>query len=182
MVGPSAAVLLRETWGDADVAEFERWLGEGLVLEDVYGPAWYVRDPAWVQMSVPAVELGPILISAEGPFYEDPVEEVSMSSALGYLPGTEIVMAMGCTGDLNHRLLGNLTMMVARRYGGLVDLTGPMPIYPPSEVSRLDLDRMPGVRHEIEYWVGDDDYLSYLVVDVDFLAWWLTQPNFRMVK
>ena len=199
MVGPSASVLLREMWTELDVAKFYRWLHTGLV-QDEYDGGWYrVRRAAWHQLPPPD-RLCPFLVDVgRWNEYNDPAEEASMRTAVGYLPGTAIVLAAACSGPDNHRALGELALMVARRYDGLIDLGGRLQAQLPPDIAGLlpdhphreawmaawqaEVDRMPGVRHEITYTnEPGESYLSYLVVDVEFLEHWLIHPQFRMVK
>jgi hypothetical protein len=93
-----------------------------------------------------------------------------------------------------------LAVAIARRYGGLISLDGPLPAPPLSDdaaLSALDsiagrqarVDRtratimsLPGRWHEISYRTAGGNVAIYHVVDADLLTSWLQHPHFRMVK
>jgi hypothetical protein len=141
MVGPSATVLLRETWVELDVAKFYRWLNDRMIPDEEPDERWYrARPAAWHQLPPPE-RLCPFLVDVgRWNEYDDSALEASMRATVGYLPGTALVLAAACSGPDNHRALGELALMVARRYGGLIDIDGPLKVQPPPEIARLSRD------------------------------------------
>jgi Family of unknown function (DUF6368) len=68
---------------------------------------------------------------------DDDNEEASVSHAVGYLPGTEVVLAAAVNGKDDHRLLAHLAVAIARRQGGFIDLGALLPMPAPPDASAL---------------------------------------------
>ena len=80
-----------------------------------------------------------------------------------------------------------LAAATARRYGGLIDLDGPLPVGTstapdPDAASRAVLTGLSGRWYEVPYRTVDDVIVIRHVVDADLLTSWLRHPSFRMVK
>ncbi|MFI5931897.1 DUF6368 family protein [Actinoplanes sp. NPDC051494] len=198
MAGPTAAVLAPGLLTTSRVGEFRSWLAESLT-PDTDGDSWLLREPRRLGMESP-LQTGPMLIEPIAYEGEDPDEAACLDRALGSPPGIEVVLAAAVNGKDDHRFLAHLAVAMARRYGGLIDLGGLLPVPLPQGVSALaalesgiglqqwqDLSRatiatLAGRRHEIPYrTVGDEIAVSH-VVDADLLALWLRHPLFCMVK
>ncbi|MFV2123262.1 DUF6368 family protein [Micromonospora sp. LOL_013] len=198
VAGPSAAVLLPSEWTADDVREFRVWLSESLSPD---GDSWWVlREPRKLDMAEPSPKTGPMLIEPNAYEPDDADEEACLTRAAGLLPITQIVLAAAVNGKDDHRLLAQLAVAIARRYGGLIDLDGTLPVPPPPDVSALSalksgtgrrrweersratIATLHGRWHEIPYRTAWDEVAVRHIVDADLLASWLQHPLFQMVK
>ena len=196
MAGPSAAVLLPTAWAAADVDELRVWLARSF-SPDGSENWWVLRDPRALGMSE-SLKPGPMLVEP-GPHEDDDVDETAcLTRAAHFAPGCEIVLAAAVNGADDHRLLAELAVLIARRYKGLIDLGGRLPVPapvgmpPPAASDAADEHRtggaretimaLPGRWHEIPYRTAGGEVATYHVVDADFLAAWINHPLFRMVK
>ncbi|WP_328472257.1 DUF6368 family protein [Actinoplanes sp. NBC_00393] len=170
MAGPSAAVLLATSWTDAEIVAFRDWLAEIFVIDS---GGWWLRDAQRLGMSSPTPMTGPLFVDVGEPEHEDPEEIAALTKAAGFPPETEIVLSAATSGRDSHELLGRLALAVARRYGGIIDLTGPLP---------ADAESLPGHAYAIPYRTVDDEFAVYHLVDAELLVSWLEHPRFRMVK
>jgi hypothetical protein len=143
VAGPAAGVLLPDAWTRGDVEELHGWLPPTQSI---------------------TVEVG-------APEYDDPDEAAHLKRALGYLPGTEIVLSAALNGPEDHRLLARLAIVIARRYDGRIDLDGLV-------AARSDDDRW----LRVPYRTARGQAAAYHVVDAEQLTEWLEHPRFRMVK
>ena len=135
VAGPSAAVLLPAEWTADDVREFRVWLSESLSPDK--DNWWVLRGPRNLDMAEPSPKIGPMLIEPDHCECDDADEAACLTRAAGFLPMTEIILAAACNGKNDHRFLAQLAVAIARRYGGLIDLDGPLPVPPPPGVSAL---------------------------------------------
>ncbi|GAA4264352.1 DUF6368 family protein [Dactylosporangium darangshiense] len=198
MTGPSAAVLLPDPWTASDVKLFRAWLAE--MLTNDIDDWWLLREPSEVGWQTASLATGPMLVEPGAWDPEDPDEAVHLASAVGFLPGAEVVLASATNGVDDHRFLAHLAVAVAQRHRGLIDLTGPLPVPPPAGVNALEavdsgagieqwwatsrdtLAALGGAWHEIPYVTAGGTTAIYHVVDADLLTAWLAHPRFRMVK
>jgi hypothetical protein len=196
MAGPTAAVLTPGLLTAAYLDEFRRWLAESLT-PDTDGDWWLLREPSRLDMESP-LQTGVMLV--EPTAYEGDDEAACLDRALGFSAGIEVVLAAAVNGKDDHRFLAHLAVAIARRYGGLIDLGGLLPVPPPPGVSALEAvesgvglqewdDRsratiatLSGRWHEIPYRTAGGEVAVSHVVDADLLASWLQHPLFRMVK
>jgi hypothetical protein len=101
-----------------------------------------------------------------------------------------------CTGDAFHRLLGQIVLLLAERYDGIIDLNGAF--YPPPKPGQVDMSiedktvedveqyvkelSLPGRIFHMYYSTGSDTTWIYHLVNPDFLRAWLQHPHFHMIK
>ena len=203
MAGPAAGVLLPDRWTAGNVDEFHEWLASWLtpagdntwLPSSVEAPtttaigSWRPRSAAGPTTTAvgswrPRSAVGPMTVEVGPRECEDADEAAHLRQALGYLPGTEIVLAAAVSGPENHRFLAQLAIAVARRYDGLIDLDGLLPTGGPEwkNRSRAIIRTLPGRWHEIPYRTAGDEAAAYHVVDADLLTAWLQHSQFRMVK
>ncbi|GAA2529482.1 DUF6368 family protein [Winogradskya humida] len=198
MAGPTAAVLTPDPFTAGNLNEFHGWLAESLT-PDTAGNSWLLREPRRLGMESP-VQTGPMLIEPIAYEDEDAEEAACMERALGFPPGSEVVLAAAVNGKDDHRFLAHLAVAIARRYGGLIDLGGRLPVPPPrgvpalaalesgvglqewQDLSRATIATLAGRRHEIPYRTAGGEVAMFHVVDADLLTSWLRHPLFRMVK
>jgi hypothetical protein len=121
------------------------------------------------------------------------LEREQLFCYLGYVPVQTIQLYAGCNGRIDHRILGELTLLLARRYKAMINLQGAL--YPPLKRGRDILDAtveeveqyirelsLPGEICHVYYTTGRYTPWLYHLVDADFLAAWLQHPHFHMIK
>jgi hypothetical protein len=198
VAGPSAAVLLPDAWTVDDGREFRVWLSES--LSPVRDNWWALREPCNIDIMVPSPNTGPMLVEPDAYECDDADEAAYFARSVGFLPITEIVLAAAVNGKNDHQFLARLAVAIARRFGGLVDLDGVLPVpLPPGvsvlsalktgagrrlreDCSRAAMATLSGQWHEIPYRTEWGEVGVRHVVDADLLASWLLHPHFRMVK
>jgi hypothetical protein len=127
----------------------------------------------------------------------EPGQLAELSAAFGIAPRDEVVVIAFCNDDEDHRILGELCLRLAKRFGGVVSFGGALwpPVPAEAGIDILDADwravepyfrrmvaglpgRVVGLRYEPQpgrEWVVH-------VADPAFLRAWLDHPSFRMVK
>ena len=171
-------ILLPDAWAPDDVETFRAWVAESF-RPDGGDDWWVLREP-----HRPA---GPMLIEVVGHQDDDAEDAACLTRAAGFSPVTEIVLAAAVNGEDDHRLLAELAVATARRYGGLISLDGLLPVPDGSDAGRADRSRaliatLGGRWHEVAYHTAMGEVAAYHVVDADLLTSWLQHPHFRMVK
>jgi hypothetical protein len=190
--------LLADPWTASDVKLFRAWLAEMLTNETA--DWWLLGEPSQLGWQTASLAAGPMLVEAGARDPDDPDEALHLVRAVGFLPGAKVVLASATNGADDHRFLAHLAVAMARRYRGLIDLTGPLPVPPPAEVNALDavvsgagieqwratcrdtLAALGGAWHEIPYVTARGTTAIYHVVDADLMTAWLAHPRFRIVK
>lgn len=123
-------------------------------------------------------------------------ERAAVRACLGFVPIQEISLSAWCNDRFDHRLLGYLTLTMAERFGGLINMRGaitpPIPRersmrakkYPWCTLEEISayVRQMPGRIWEIPYETGSGRNWVYHIVDSAFLRTWLRHPNFHMIK
>jgi hypothetical protein len=179
-----------------DLTGLDAWLTRFFVREQ--DRWWRLSDPGALGLPPPPDSTGPFAVDPVRWQAGEPDEASALEAAIGFQPGTEIVVSSAVNGAADHRPLWDLVLMLALRYGGLIDLCGPLPIPAPAGVPVLEPDprqrqqwltairtavaAMPGTCHEIPYATAAGHRWIYHVVDAEFLGVWLRDPRFRMVK
>jgi len=140
-----------------------------------------------------------------GPEFSDDLTEYvdeGVAALLGWRPQDILGFAAMCNDLEDHRILGDLALQFARRFGGVVDFHGALS--PPIQGELEDLWRkqrlfsadwrvwepyfdemMEGVCGRLitsPYVTANGREWARHIGDPDFLEWWLRQPNFRMIK
>lgn len=173
MAGPTAAILLRSPLEPTDeelLLEFARGLDSGAVWRGG-AIAFQIERGAAFEVDVP-VGGCPFSISVEeGELGSDPD---AIRAAVGFTAVQRLAVVAHSNSSVDHVLLGRIVVELAPRFGGLVDLGGPIPGGVP--------DGYEGRLVHTVYAVAVGTLASSDIVDVDFLRWWLRQPTFRMVK
>lgn len=111
-----------------------------------------------------------------GTEYEGQLEEyteVGLCDLLGWTVEATVTVCAMCNQIQDHRLLGEFCLNIAKLLGGIIDFGGELPLGRAQH--RGALYGFPQVGNSGCPW-------TWHIGDIDFLAWWLEQPNFRLVK
>ena len=120
----------------------------------------------------------------------------------GFAPSSSIGIAAGINRPADHRILGELALYLARVYGGVINFNGALiPASTHSEEEKASLTRpfdaswsqiaapreqffakLPGRIVALPYRVTDDRMWVTHVADCEFMAAWLSHPDFHMIK
>lgn len=111
----------------------------------------------------------------------------------GSVPEQRLNIDADCSRPLNHRILGQLALLLAERYDGIIDLDGAL--YPPLKPGQNRRDvtveeveqyvkelSLPGRIFHMYYITVRNTICIYHLVDPDFLRAWLQHPHFHMIK
>jgi hypothetical protein len=200
MSGPGATVLLPRPFTDADMRDLSKIVSA--VSERASGP------PAVVSAfsACDTTSIGGKYVGEGRPFAIElnvDVEKIEMAShaselasAFGVEPEAELVTLAFCSQSSDHQILGEITLALAERFGGVIDYGGALwPLLPPG----LRIDDHPDW-HEIEPYferavsdmpgkvISVVDVLPHVppwpshVSDAVFLRAWIEDSRFQMVK
>ncbi|MFD4689016.1 DUF6368 family protein [Streptomyces sp. NPDC058463] len=193
MSGPAVGLWLFEPRGFADIlADVVPWLEafchpvEAQAGGDV---DFWVRDGS-------ALGLRAFHPDGVGVFFLSEDEEMPAEdedySAFARPPVQGLVVGAGCSGSVNHILLGHLALAFARRLDALVDFDGLLSSHPAAggdagdEVllarARVLASVLPGRLAEVSYDTGGGGRWLRHVGDVEFLQAWLRHPDFHLIK
>ncbi|MFE2722760.1 DUF6368 family protein [Kitasatospora sp. NPDC059327] len=193
MSGPAVGRWLFEPRGFADIlADVVPWLGT--FCEPVETTAggdvdFWVRDGS--ALGLPAFDPAGVGVFFLPEDEEIPAEDEDYS-AFSRPPVQGLVAGTGCSGPVNHMLLGHLVLALARRLDAAVDFDGLLS----SRAAEGDDTRneavltraralasaLPGRLSEVSYdtW-GGSRWIRH-VGDAAFLEAWLQPPDFHLVK
>lgn len=145
----------------------------------------------------------PFLLSVSGPeeeFGEDAERySAEIGLAFGFRPVQDIGFVAMCNGTEDHRVLGEMCLWLARRFGGVVGFGGALLPRLPSALAerwvrgQLSWDDvrplhermvegMPGRLAECLTGVEPRNTWAIHTADAEFMASWLEHPSFHMVK
>ena len=156
MAGPTASVLLAQSLTD------EQRLSVWGVIAELSDHV--ESNDFWVQTR-------PFIMTC-GPEYPEELEEhiaAGLPDLIGWTPKDTIGLIAMCNQQVDHRLLGQICVRIARLLDGVVDFGG-------------ELDFSASVRHVGLFSACNVEEAKYHVGNVEFLDWWLVQPDFRMIK
>ena len=114
------------------------------------------------------VEGRPFAYGCGSDYSEDLLEYVELSSLLGWQPKDMVGLSAMCNGDQDHRLLGRITLEIARHLNGVIAFDGPMARYT-SDSKFIETNET------LKYGHGS-------ILSVQNFEAWLSHPDFRMVK
>ncbi|MGP3974054.1 DUF6368 family protein [Streptomyces sp. 8N114] len=183
------------------------WLFEPPMCEDVLTVVapWLARfcDPVettggdlvfWVRDGT-AVGLPGFDLAGVGGFSLSEDEEIPAQdedySAFAQPPVRGLVLGAGCSGPVNHLLLGHLTLALAKRLGALIDFDGLLGRGLSHDAagddasanrSRAPVASLPGKLVKVAYDTDTPERAFRHVGDVQFLEAWLQHPDFHLVK
>ncbi|PHR98978.1 MAG: hypothetical protein COA78_25505 [Blastopirellula sp.] len=156
MAGPTASVIIREPLSAEQRSKVADLVSSK--ASQVEGMDFWVNDR-------------PFLWSI-GEDYPGELAEEDLSELIGWQPQDQVIFAAMCNDQVDHRILAELCIEVARLLDGLVDFGGWLGDLEPSDVGQLWASPYESISGPVFSHLGTPE----------FLAWWLKQPNFRMVK
>lgn len=201
MAGPVAQVL----FATAVAASWQATLDEMIVS---VSRGHREEDRFWVTTTRPIGgsyegESRPFVVSVgtELPWEEDGLlGEAGGAAALyerpfGLCPDNGVTLIAMCNQPEDHRVLGELSLALAERLGGIIDMDGlivpravPYAVWrdAPWSAVRPDVEAftaaMPGKAVAIPYQTWGGEEWATHTVDTAFLRAWLRHPEFRMIK
>ncbi len=207
MGGPGARVLLRNALTEEQLTSLEQWLRSiTSSLEGKRGDwrSFWITDGNLIGLpddchracalglSIRKVETEQDVVDKEAQA-ELQIEHEQFVQYLGFVPKQSLDLGAGCNRPLDHRMLGQLALLLAERYDGIIDLYGAIepPLKPKQDWSDVTVEEVeqyvqelsfPGRIFHIYYiTVNNTLWISHLI-DPDFLRAWLQHPNFHMIK
>ena len=206
-MGPEATILLPHEPTDVDRA----------TLRSVLTPLGSLEPETAMELGIFVETTRPIggRYSGEGRFIQTvwqvgedferenlhwPTCKGDVADHFGFAPAADLGLWAGVNRSDNHQVLGELTLHLARTFGGVVDFGGAL-MHPESWMVFLRgigrggrdwselaaptermLAALPGRVVAIEYKTSLGGTWVHHVGDVEFLAGWLEHPSFHMIK
>jgi hypothetical protein len=229
MAGPTVSVALQKPLNDMQIDQLGDWLHAiGDVERVERNPdGGYLGIANWDLRVIDLVAIGmeqppgygrsdtcPVLVGVDptrdpsGMLYWDDEDDVAQWTAqVGYFPEQEIGLAAMCNRPIDHRILGHMTLYLAERYNGIIDLGGAW--IPPMDVAWLRLENQPtppwqggpvthhrwidprtqpfvyqgpGRIFELHYIAGQDRPWYSNAADIEAFRASLENPQFRLIK
>ena len=175
MAGPSSAILLSFIPNETDLANIRNTI--------LKVSATVQNEDFWVATTIPiggsvkfsnATEARPFLLeldelTAEG-FYS--ATELSQQEAFSQEnPVFSLTLAAMRNGQVDHRILGELTLHFALKLKGIIYFDG-----------NLELWEITGHKGRTCDIDTAETKAAYSICNTEFMKWWLDSPNFKMIK
>lgn len=113
----------------------------------------------------------------------------ALGNVLGWTPRSSIMLAAMCNDRRDHQLLAQLCLRLASMFDGVVDFGGELlsePILnrsaPTTAVRVVAPSGLNGRLFAISYMTANGEYATSHLGDAPFLASWINDPRFQMVK
>ncbi len=215
-MGPTASILLRHSLTEEQLTGLEQWLHsitsslEG--QRGDWGPIWIKDGPligllndcheaCAFGLAIEKTKTEQDFLKKDGSIDKDIKAELreereQLIQHLGFVPEQRINVDAGCNRPLDHRILGQLVLLLAERYDGIIDLGGAF--YPPTKPGQVAVSiedetveaveqyvqelSLPGRVFHMYYITARNTIWIYHLVDPDFLRAWLQHPHFHMIK
>ncbi|MFD8703047.1 DUF6368 family protein [Kitasatospora sp. NPDC059648] len=193
MSGPAVGLWLFEPCGFADIlADVVPWLETFCDPVDTKAGGdvdFWVRDGSALGLrAFDPTDVGVFFLSEDE---EMPADDEDYS-AFSRPPVQGLVVGAGCSGSVNHVLLGHLALAFARRLDALVDFDGLLSSRPVAgddtgneavlARARVLASVLPGNVAEVSYDTGGGGRWVRHVGDAEFLQAWLQHPDFHLIK
>ncbi len=224
MAGPATGILLRHPLSEEQLTDLEQWLftitkspkkRRGMRMRKrapllgergKWGPFW-IHDGTWI--GLPDIDCSQtcafyLLLEKELTEQDDLPEEIQeavleeqiqLAEYLGYVPEQSIRLSVGCNRPLDHRLLGQMVLLLAERYEGMIDLNGAL--LPPLKPGRhwedvtweekarsIEELALPGQVYQIvsNELTGAGRSTIWHLADSEWFRAWLHHPHFHLIK
>ncbi|MEM6379227.1 MAG: DUF6368 family protein [Bacteroidota bacterium] len=175
MAGPTASILL-ET-----IPSEQTWIAIKKVIQrisdKVEGNDFWVRSTTFINGGIAVVDGRPFGLerhTIDANHYEySPQEISSIQEQTGFNPKFDLGLYAMCNQEVDHQILGELTLYLAETFSGMIDFGGQLP---------LESRNMRGNTWEIPYTTAEGETAVYTVADVAFMKDWRSSKLFRMIK
>ena len=175
MAGPTSSVLFETipselTWGEIENVILK-------ISDKVEGNDFRVSTTKPINGTVEKIDGRPFGIEKHEidlEYYEYSEEEILMiKDYVGFDPKFDLGIYAMCNREIDHKILGELTLYLAEKFDGLIDFGGQISAKPKNFKGRT---------WEIPYETSGGMTAVYNIADVDFMKDWLNSKNFRMLK
>ncbi len=78
-----------------------------------------------------------------------------------------------CNQQKDHHLLAEICLRFAKKFDGFIDFDGEL---------QINSTKIFGKLFSVQYVAASGKECMYHVGNVEFLEWWIKQPEFRMIK
>ncbi len=160
MAGPVASIIL-----STHITEEQRLF----IRKEIIDISSHIEgDDFWVQER-------PFIVII-GPEYEEEIDDYidnGLHSLIGWTPKDIVGFAAMCNQHIDHHLLAEICLRFARKLDGLIDFDGEL---------QINSTNTPGELLSVQYVAASGKECIYHVGNVEFLDWWIKQPEFRMIK
>ncbi len=108
-------------------------------------------------------------------YYEYSQDEIAQIKAItGFDPKFDVSLYAMSNDNESHKILGMLCLKIAEATNGIIDFGG--------QLNNLPKTLPNGKLFSIPYHTAVNDVAQYHIGDAEFLKFWLSQENFRLVK
>jgi hypothetical protein len=118
----------------------------------------------------------PIFLAHEPETWED-YDQASLRALhriLGWSPSDRLlVVGAMCNQPIDHRLIAQVALAVLSGRDGVIDYGGPL---------EIESTGLPGWALSLRYEMAAGGYAQSAIVSPDWLAGWLAEPTFRLIK
>lgn len=173
MAGPVASVLLDIIPSKNILKEIEEIIQK--ISDKVNNDDFWIIDTGFINGTVKIKEGRPFGIKKKKidlEFDYSKEEILWIKKYVNFNPVFDIGILAMCNREIDHRILGELTLYLAEKFNGLVDFGRQI----------KQFDNVEGKKWEVPYRTIDNEIEFYNITDVVFMKNWLENKNFRMIK
>ncbi len=175
MAGPTSSILFDSIPSELTWEEIENMIKK--VSNKVDGNDFWVINTESINGTVSTAEGRPFGIvkhKIDADYYEYTEKEIlQIKDYFGFNPKFDLGIYAMCNREIDHKILGEITLYLSEKFNGLIDFGGHL---------TCPIDKMNGETWEILYETSGGMTAVYNVADVDFMKEWLNHKNFRMIK
>ena len=205
MAGPTSSILLQNIPDEIQKGRIYNVLSE--ISSSREGNDFWVNDTSKID-GTSKTKGQPFGISFdeinEKYYAYDEFELMQIEEFADFMPKFDIGFFAMCNGEIDHRILGELTYFFAKEFDGIIDFDGAIYFYDllPKEIKKDGIGEfmekiewsailayheaivkeVNGKIHPIEYETINHTTWAYNICDVEFMKNWLKHPRFHMIK
>jgi len=175
MAGPTSAVLLGSIPSETELAEIQNIIEK--LSTRIEGTDF------WVVTTIPIngtadisslIEARPFILeleelTADGFYTASKLSQIESFSHTR--PVFCLTLSAMCSHQVDHRILGDLTLYLANKLNGIIYFDG-----------KLDSAKIAGYQGRTRAIDTEEAEAAYSICDTEFMKWWLCSPNFKMIK